>query len=121
MEYFPLGAIPTHSVDAAVKEITAIPIVACLVLRTENLKRSARHAFILALVFAVPTVILGVILLVIALFLSGSVQTLFGVLPKAILGVIQSHIAAGEDIPWVNSMLSTIPEDARQRWIVVNV
>lgn len=34
------------------------------------------------------TVILGVILLVLALFLSGSVQTLFSVLPKAILGVI---------------------------------
>ena len=34
------------------------------------------------------TVILGVILLVLALFFSGSVQTLFGVLPKAILGVI---------------------------------
>jgi MFS superfamily sulfate permease-like transporter len=34
------------------------------------------------------TVILGVILLLLALFLSGSVQTLFAVLPKAILGVI---------------------------------
>jgi MFS superfamily sulfate permease-like transporter len=34
------------------------------------------------------TVILGVILLLLALFLSGSVQTLFSVLPKAILGVI---------------------------------
>ncbi len=39
---------------------------------------------------------------------------------EAALGVIESHIAAGEDIPWVNSMLSAIPEDARQRWIVVN-
>jgi len=39
---------------------------------------------------------------------------------EAVLGVIASHIEAGEDIPWVNSMLSTIPEGARQRWIVVN-
>lgn len=34
------------------------------------------------------TVILGAILLLLALFLSGSVQTLFSVLPKAVLGVI---------------------------------
>lgn len=34
------------------------------------------------------TVILGVILLVVALFLSGSVQTLLGLFPKAVLGVI---------------------------------
>ncbi|HKQ26998.1 MAG TPA: putative sulfate/molybdate transporter [Burkholderiales bacterium] len=34
------------------------------------------------------TIILGVILLLLALFLSGSVQTLFSVLPKSILGVI---------------------------------
>jgi MFS superfamily sulfate permease-like transporter len=34
------------------------------------------------------TVILGVILLFLALFLSGSVQTLFSVLPQAVLGVI---------------------------------
>jgi MFS superfamily sulfate permease-like transporter len=34
------------------------------------------------------TIILGVILLVLALFLSGSVQTLFAVLPQAVLGVI---------------------------------
>jgi predicted benzoate:H+ symporter BenE len=34
------------------------------------------------------TIILGVILLLLALFLSGSVQTLFAILPKAILGVI---------------------------------
>jgi hypothetical protein len=34
------------------------------------------------------TVILGITLLLLALFLSGSVQTLFSVLPKAILGVI---------------------------------
>jgi predicted benzoate:H+ symporter BenE len=34
------------------------------------------------------TIILGVILLLLALFLSGSVQTLFGILPKSILGVI---------------------------------
>lgn len=34
------------------------------------------------------TVILGVLLLVLALFFSGSVETLFSVLPKAVLGVI---------------------------------
>jgi MFS superfamily sulfate permease-like transporter len=34
------------------------------------------------------TIILGVILLVLALFLSGSVQTLFAILPQAVLGVI---------------------------------
>lgn len=34
------------------------------------------------------TIILGVILLALAMFFSGSVQTLFAVLPKAILGVI---------------------------------
>ena len=34
------------------------------------------------------TIILGVVLLVLALFLSGSVQTLFNVLPRSILGVI---------------------------------
>jgi MFS superfamily sulfate permease-like transporter len=34
------------------------------------------------------TIILGIILLLLALFLSGSVQTLFSFLPKAILGVI---------------------------------
>jgi predicted benzoate:H+ symporter BenE len=34
------------------------------------------------------TIILGVILLLLALFLSGSVQTLFAMLPKAILGVV---------------------------------
>jgi predicted benzoate:H+ symporter BenE len=34
------------------------------------------------------TIILGVVLLLLALFLSGSVQTLFSILPKSILGVI---------------------------------
>ena len=34
------------------------------------------------------TVILGVILLLLALFLSGSVETLFAILPKSVLGVI---------------------------------
>lgn len=34
------------------------------------------------------TVILGVALLVLALFFSGSVQTLFAILPKPVLGVI---------------------------------
>ena len=34
------------------------------------------------------TIILGVILLLLALFLSGSVQTLFSILPKSVLGVI---------------------------------
>jgi MFS superfamily sulfate permease-like transporter len=34
------------------------------------------------------TIILGVILLALALFLSGSIETLFSILPKAVLGVI---------------------------------
>ena len=34
------------------------------------------------------TIILGVILLLLALFLSGSIETLFSILPKAVLGVI---------------------------------
>ncbi|HYL88843.1 MAG TPA: putative sulfate/molybdate transporter [Burkholderiales bacterium] len=34
------------------------------------------------------TIILGIILLLLALFLSGSIETLFSVLPKAVLGVI---------------------------------
>jgi predicted benzoate:H+ symporter BenE len=34
------------------------------------------------------TIILGVVLLLLALFLSGSVQTLFGLFPRAVLGVI---------------------------------
>jgi MFS superfamily sulfate permease-like transporter len=34
------------------------------------------------------TIILGVILLVLALFFSGSIETLFSVLPKSVLGVI---------------------------------
>ena len=34
---------------------------------------------------------------------------------EAVRGVIESHVAAREDIPWVNS-----PRDAHQLWIVVN-
>ncbi len=39
---------------------------------------------------------------------------------EAILGVIESHIEAGERVPWVNSILTQIPKGATQRWIVVN-
>jgi predicted RNase H-like HicB family nuclease len=39
---------------------------------------------------------------------------------EAILGVIESHIEAGEEIPWVDSMQSKIPKGAYAIWIVVN-
>ena len=39
---------------------------------------------------------------------------------EAIRGVIASHIEAGEEIPWCNSMSCDIPDDSDQKWIVVN-
>ena len=40
---------------------------------------------------------------------------------EAVKGVIESHLAAGESIPWVDSMMVDIPKDATLKWIVVNV
>ncbi|MHB1033800.1 MAG: type II toxin-antitoxin system HicB family antitoxin [Pirellulales bacterium] len=39
---------------------------------------------------------------------------------EAILGVIESHVAAGEEIPWRDSTSDEIPQGARQKWIVVH-
>jgi predicted RNase H-like HicB family nuclease len=39
---------------------------------------------------------------------------------EAVLGVVASHVAAGEEIPWVDSTQSEIPQGSHQRWIVVN-
>lgn len=39
---------------------------------------------------------------------------------EAILGVIQSHAEAGEEIPWQDSLSCEIPENATQKWILVD-
>jgi predicted RNase H-like HicB family nuclease len=39
---------------------------------------------------------------------------------EAVLGVIESHIAAGEGIPWRDALSSEIPDGAKQKWILVN-
>jgi len=39
---------------------------------------------------------------------------------EAILGVIESHAAANEEIPWRDSMASDIPQGAKQKWILVD-
>ena len=39
---------------------------------------------------------------------------------EAVLGVVESHIAAGESIPWKDSSATDIPEGAIQKWILVN-
>jgi predicted RNase H-like HicB family nuclease len=39
---------------------------------------------------------------------------------EAARGVIESHTAAGEEIPWVDSTRSEIPTGAHEIWIVVN-
>ncbi len=38
----------------------------------------------------------------------------------AILGVVESHLSAGEEIPWTDSMSSDIPKGAMHKWILVN-
>jgi predicted RNase H-like HicB family nuclease len=40
---------------------------------------------------------------------------------EAILGVISGHIDKARDIPWIDSTQCTIPEGAKQKWILVNV
>ena len=40
---------------------------------------------------------------------------------EAAKGVIESHLAAGESIPWVDSMMVDVPKGAAMKWIVVNV
>lgn len=39
---------------------------------------------------------------------------------EAILGVIESHTEAGEEIPWKDSIPCDIPENATQKWILVD-
>ena len=39
---------------------------------------------------------------------------------EAILGVIESHVEAGEEIPWRGLDEYTIPEGTKQKWILVN-
>ena len=39
---------------------------------------------------------------------------------EAVLGVIESHLAAGEEIPWRNTVPTDIPKGATQKWILVN-
>jgi uncharacterized membrane protein len=55
----PVHVMVTHMPIGLITGALALMIVA-LLFRKDNLQRSARHAFILALVFAVPTVILGI-------------------------------------------------------------
>jgi predicted RNase H-like HicB family nuclease len=40
---------------------------------------------------------------------------------EAAAGVIESYLAAGEDIPWNDPDSAEIPEGAARRWILVNV
>ncbi len=40
---------------------------------------------------------------------------------EAILGVIRGHLDKARDIPWIDSTHYTIPESAKQKWILVNV
>ena len=39
---------------------------------------------------------------------------------EAVLGVAESHAEAGEEIPWQDSLSCEIPENAAQKWILVN-
>ena len=39
---------------------------------------------------------------------------------EAVLGVIESYLAAGDEIPWKNSLCEDIPEGAKHKWILVN-
>ena len=39
---------------------------------------------------------------------------------EAILGVIESHLQAGEQIPWKDSTSKDIPEGCEHKWIIVN-
>jgi predicted RNase H-like HicB family nuclease len=39
---------------------------------------------------------------------------------EAILGVIESYLASGEEIPWKDSESEDIPAGAKTKWILVN-
>lgn len=40
---------------------------------------------------------------------------------EALHGVIRSYLDAGKEIPWVDSLATEIPADAKHKWILVNV
>lgn len=40
---------------------------------------------------------------------------------EAICGVVESYIADNEEIPWIDSLARSIPEHAKQLWILVHV
>jgi len=39
---------------------------------------------------------------------------------EAVVGVIRSYLDDGEDIPWTDSRESVIPDEAKQKWILVH-
>jgi predicted RNase H-like HicB family nuclease len=39
---------------------------------------------------------------------------------EAVLGVIESHLDAGEEVPWTDSASEDIPADATHKWIDVS-
>ncbi len=39
---------------------------------------------------------------------------------EAILGVIESYLEAGEEIPWKDATSKDIPAGCEQKWIIVN-
>ena len=41
-------------------------------------------------------------------------------LREAVLGVIESHIEAGEEIPWLGLDEYEVPEGTATKWIIVN-
>ena len=40
---------------------------------------------------------------------------------EAVAGAIESYLAAGEEIPWGDSLAADIPGDAKHKWILVHV
>ena len=40
---------------------------------------------------------------------------------EAVSGAIESYLDAGEEIPWEDSIAADIPDDAKHKWILVNV
>jgi predicted RNase H-like HicB family nuclease len=40
---------------------------------------------------------------------------------EAATGAIESYLAAGESIPWIDSIGAEIPDTAKQKWILVHV
>lgn len=39
---------------------------------------------------------------------------------EAILGTIESHVEAGEKIPWIDPLPNAVPTGASLKWILVN-